>query len=163
MGNNYLGSSSTLSFMKRHEALIPLSRDHHQLLILAQVLKQDVPAYKNMPTTPEGQRDYALERFQKVISPHFRWEEEVLLPLAEKYGDKLQRQAQQVRDEHKDLRKAFAQLLDASVEDLPQQLDLLGRQIAAHVRFEERRFFEKLQEMLPESAWISMEQPGRWN
>ena len=71
--------------------------------------------------------------------------------------------AQQVRDEHAALREAFDRLVDAPVEDLPQQLDLLGRQLAAHVRFEERRFFEKLQETLPDSAWISMEQPGRWN
>ncbi|MEL6972906.1 MAG: hemerythrin domain-containing protein [Bacteroidota bacterium] len=149
--------------MKRHEALVPLSRDHHQLLILAQVLKQDVPAYKNMPTTPDAQRNFALERYQQIISPHFRWEEEVLLPLAEKYGDKLQRQADQVRDEHQALREAFDRLVDAPLEDLPQQLDMLGRQLAAHVRFEERRFFEKLQEVLPESAWISVEQPGRWN
>lgn len=149
--------------MKRHEALVPLSREHHQLLILAQVLKQDVPAFRNMPDTPETQRNYALERYQQILSPHFRWEEEVLLPLAEKYGDKLQRMAQQVRDEHAALREAFDRLVDATAEDLPQQLDLLGRQLAAHVRFEERRFFEKLQETLPDSAWISMEQPGRWN
>ena len=87
----------------------------------------------------------------------------MLLPLAEKYGDKLQRQAQQVREEHEALRTAFARLVDAPVEALPQQLDMLGRQLAAHVRFEERRFFEKLQEVLPDSAWISVEQPGRWN
>lgn len=149
--------------MKRHEALVPLSREHHQLLILAQVLKQDVPAYKNMPSTPEAQRTYALDRYQQILSPHFRWEEEVLLPLAERYGDKLTTMAQQVRDEHRELRAAFDRLVDAPTSDLPQQLDLLGRQLAAHVRFEERRFFETLQDTLPAAAWISVEQPGRWN
>ena len=68
-----------------------------------------------------------------------------------------------MREEHRELRAAFDRLVDAPESDLPQQLDLLGRQLAAHVRFEERRFFEKLQEILPDTAWMSVEQPGRWN
>jgi hypothetical protein len=36
--------------MKRHEALIPLSRDHHGTLILARLLRSDAPPYKGLPT-----------------------------------------------------------------------------------------------------------------
>jgi len=149
--------------MKRHEALVPLSREHHHLLILAQVLKHDVPAYPNMPTTPAEQRTYALARFDDLLSAHFRWEEEVLLPLAERYGDKLCRLAHQVRTDHAAIRTAFDNLKTATDLDLPQQLDALGHQLAAHVRFEERIFFQKMQDLLPPEAWIGLEQPGRWN
>lgn len=149
--------------MKRHPALTPLSREHHLLLVLAQVLKQDVPAYKNMPTTPDEQREYALDQYITLIEPHFAWEEKVLLPLANRYGHKLQRMVSQVRVEHQSLRKAFEQLTSADTAELPQLLDLLGRELAANVRFEERVLFQKMQELLPETAWISMEQPGRWN
>ena len=149
--------------MKRHPALTPLSREHHQLLVLAQVLKHDVPAYKNMPATPNEQRAYALERYTELLEPHFSWEEKVLFPLAERYGDKLQRLVAQVLEEHQALRDAFEKLPLAAEADLPQELDLLGRAISANVRFEERVLFQKMQELLPESAWISMEQPGRWN
>jgi iron-sulfur cluster repair protein YtfE (RIC family) len=149
--------------MKRHPALMPLSRQHHQLLVLAQVLKHDVPAYKNMPATPSEQRAYALERYAKLIEPHFAWEEKVLLPLAERYGDKLQRLVAQVLTEHQALKEAFEKLPITSEADLPNELDLLGRALSANVRFEERVLFQKMQELLPEAAWISMEQPGRWN
>ncbi|WP_156825741.1 hemerythrin domain-containing protein [Lewinella cohaerens] len=149
--------------MKRHPALTPLSREHHQLLVLAQVLKQDVPAYKNMPVTPIEQRDYALERYTELIEPHFAWEEKVLLPLAKRYGDKLLRLSAQVLTEHDAIRKAFEQLAVTPEADLAQELDLLGRALSANVRFEERVLFQKMQELLPETAWISMEQPGRWN
>ena len=149
--------------MKRHPALTPLSREHHQLLVLAQVLKHDVPAYKNMPATPSEQRAYALERYTELLEPHFSWEEKVLFPLAERYGDKLQRLVAQVLEEHQALRDAFEKLPLAAEADLPQELDLLGRAISGNVRFEERVLFQKMQELLPESAWISMEQPGRWN
>lgn len=133
------------------------------MLILAQVLKQDVPPYKNMPATAEEQRIYALSRFQTLVSPHFRWEEEVLLPLAENYGDKLIQLAKKVREEHQSLRQGFTDLVNAPEADLAQQMDLLGRQLAAHIRFEERIFFQKMQDILPDAAWISVEEPGRWN
>ncbi|WP_367392770.1 hemerythrin domain-containing protein [Lewinella sp. LCG006] len=149
--------------MKRHPALMPLSREHHQLLVLAQVLKHDVPAYKNMPATPNEQRAYALERYTDLIEAHFAWEEKVLLPLAERYGDKLQRLVTQVLAEHQALREAFEKLPITPEADLPQELDLLGRALSANVRFEERVLLQKMQELLPETAWISMEQPGRWN
>lgn len=142
---------------------MPLSRQHHQLLVLAQVLKHDVPAYKNMPTTPSEQRIYALERYAQLIEPHFAWEEKVLLPLAERYGDKLKRLVAQVLAEHQALKDAFEKLPVTLEADLPQELDLLGRALSANVRFEERVLFQKMQELLPETAWISMEQPGRWN
>ena len=119
--------------MKRHEALVPLSREHHHLLILAQVLKHDVPAYPNMPTTPAEQRAYALARFDDLLSAHFRWEEEAILPLAERYGDKLCRLANQVRTDHAAIRTAFDNLKTATDQDLPQQLDALGHQLAAYL------------------------------
>ena len=117
--------------MKRHPALTPLSREHHQLLVLAQVLKHDVPAYKNMPATPSEQRAYALERYTELLEPHFSWEEKVLFPLAERYGDKLQRLVAQVLEEHQALRDAFEKLPLAAEADLPQELDLLGRAVSA--------------------------------
>ena len=149
--------------MKRHPALTPLSREHHLLLVLAQVLKQDVPAYRNMPATPAAQRNYALEQYERLIEPHFAWEDKVLLPLAARYGDKLRKLAEQALREHGELRDAFRDLPPEDDDDLPQQLDLLGRRLAANVRFEERILFQKMQELLPETAWIGLEQPGRWN
>ena len=35
--------------MKRHKALIPLSHDHHLLLLLAQLIKKNAPDYKGLP------------------------------------------------------------------------------------------------------------------
>ncbi len=61
--------------MKRHEALIPLSREHHGALLLAQVLKSDVPDYKGMPTLPAEKAAYALETFTNTLQPHFKKEE----------------------------------------------------------------------------------------
>ena len=40
--------------MKRHEALAPLSREHHGTLILAQLLKKGAPVYKGLPDTDTG-------------------------------------------------------------------------------------------------------------
>ena len=53
--------------MKRHEALAPLSRDHHEALILSQLLKKDSPAYKGLPVTVEGKVNYAVGFFEKNL------------------------------------------------------------------------------------------------
>src|SRR5262245_28352407 len=64
--------------MKRHEALRPLSRDHHQGLVHARRLRQ-VNSDAAAPETRElTQR--LVEFFQQELSRHFREEEEELMP-----------------------------------------------------------------------------------
>ena len=64
--------------MKRHEALAPLSREHHSALILAQLLKKDAPAYKGLPTALNEKTAYALQMFTATLQLHFTNEEEML-------------------------------------------------------------------------------------
>ena len=57
--------------IKRHKALQPLSRDHHQGLILAQILKKGAPQYKGMPSTIEGKKEYAIAFSESELKQHF--------------------------------------------------------------------------------------------
>lgn len=43
---------------KRHKTLIPLSKSHHQVLMLAQILRSDVPSFKGMPDSLREKIDY---------------------------------------------------------------------------------------------------------
>ena len=64
--------------MKRHDALAPLSREHHSALLLAQLLKKEAPAYKGMPTALNEKAAYALNIFTTKLQMHFKKEEEML-------------------------------------------------------------------------------------
>ena len=66
--------------MKRHQALIPLSQDHHHGLLLAQLLKRNAPEYHGLPNDLLGKMQFAIEMFHKELDHHFRDEEEFVFP-----------------------------------------------------------------------------------
>ena len=67
--------------MKRIEAIAPLSRDHHEVLILAQLLKHNAPKYPTLPETKEGKITFALKEYNVKIKPHFDIEEQMMIKL----------------------------------------------------------------------------------
>jgi hypothetical protein len=60
--------------MKRHPALVPLSRDHHHALVIARRLRQATEQ-----TADDAARAF-LAHWHDEERHHFRLEEEVLLP-----------------------------------------------------------------------------------
>ena len=133
--------------LRRHPSLIPLSRDHHHGLVLAQLLKYDVPDYRGMPQTVEGKIAYAIRFCEEELRPHFRKEEEILLPAVAGYDALLDAHCERIRSEHRQL----AQIPDAWRASTPTGADLdeFGRLLAEHIRFEERVFFQRLQAVVP--------------
>lgn len=129
--------------MKRHEALIPLSREHHQNLILAQSLKSSVKDYKGMPTTPEEKAKMALNEFNNGIRKHFD-NEEVILKSLEHYPE-LSSITEEILSEHTALTKMFLALDNEYVTD--EQLDLLGRSLYDHIRKEDRVLFPLIESL----------------
>ncbi len=132
--------------LKRHPALIPLSREHHEGLILAQLLKSDVPDYKGLPTTLEGKLAYARSQYEQVLSAHFEKEEQLLVPESKAYGAEPAAMADRVVEEHRRIRQNLEALDEHSS---PEEFSLLGRLLERHIRFEEREWFATLQEVLP--------------
>lgn len=120
--------------MKRSEALIPLSHDHHQALFVAKLLR-DAP---DAPDRGKGARSAFMEFWRKDGEVHFRIEEEVLAPgvglPAGVASDGLTR----MRDEHALIRGLVSSL---TAESDPEQLREIGQALSDHVRFEERELF----------------------
>ena len=128
--------------MKRHEAIAPLSRDHHTSLILAQLLKKNAPAYKGLPDTIAEKATYAQELFQDSIQKHFE-QEEAMLDLVKHCDAELTSITKEIKTEHKDLTVLFHSLERAT--DLTGTLDTLGIALEKHIRKEERILFPLLQ------------------
>jgi len=135
--------------MKRHSALINLSREHHAALILAQILKKDGPNFKDLPTDDEGKRNYTISFYKTDLAKHFQFEEEILFPFVNKQSDLLKEQTVQLISEHKKLKSLIQKLLTpGNVETL---LDRIGMLLEKHIRFEERVYFQKVQEIFPDN------------
>jgi hemerythrin-like domain-containing protein len=134
--------------MKRHEALAPLSRDHHGSLILAQLLKKGAPAYKGLPTDNAGKARYAMQEFEQHIKHHFE-QEEKMLAMVEIHHKEIEKLGKEIRGEHIQLAAHFHSLDDSP--GLENRMDGLGRMLETHIRKEERELFPLLQQHCSES------------
>jgi len=123
--------------MKRDPRLHGLSSEHHHALVLARTCAARAGAW----TQADGTELAA--RFEAELEPHFRTEEEVLLPaLREACAEAL---AEQLEREHAVLRSL---LRAAQAGDGPAATELATR-LSEHVRFEERELFPACEARLP--------------
>ena len=134
--------------MKRHEALAPLSREHHGTLILARLLKKNASEYKGLPTNATDKAAYALQQFEELIKKHFR-QEEAILEKAKGCHYDIKSLAVEIIQEHQQLTALFLSLNVASTpEDI---MDRLANALENHIRKEERVLFPLLQQHCSEA------------
>ena len=135
-------------FMKRHPALIPLSQDHHQGLLLAQLIKKDAPNYNGLPNDLIGKMNYAKEVYTNDLVQHFKDEEELVFPFLKGKNKEVDKLISEILNEHILLKQKIISLDKNS--DLINQLDEIGILLDEHIRKEERILFEKAQVLLNE-------------
>lgn len=121
--------------MRRSEALRSLSRDHHQALSIGRDLRR--------ATDAEAAAERFLEFWNREGALHFRLEEEVLLPYWDLLGTVHAEAAERLAREHLQLRSAALRVARGtpSLAVVRQ----LGERLAAHVRFEERELFPRVE------------------
>ena len=141
--------------LKRHKALHILSHDHHQGLILAQLIKKDSPHYKKLPHTIIGKKDYTIRFYKDELIKHFEDEEKILFPFVKGKNDKVDNLLEEIVTEHKKIRQLINRL--ESGEDVEITMDELGHLLESHIRKEERILFGKIQEILSEEELVTLE------
>lgn len=129
--------------MKRHPALQSLSREHHPALVLAMACKRaiqpgDMQAVRELNARVE--RVFAAE-----LEPHFRLEEEALLPLLREAGQAAL--VERTLNEHVALRTLAGALRSPDAVRLAQ----FGQALSDHVRFEEQTLFPAAEQVVPEN------------
>ena len=139
--------------MKRHPSLAPLSRDHHAALILAQLLKENAPAYKGLPTSVSGKAEYAAAFYKTHLIKHFVQEEKMLKKLGSK-NEVLATLASEIFYEHERLTEMFTSI--GSSDGQVKVLNQLGYELEAHIRKEERMLFPLLQQHCSEEELKSL-------
>ncbi len=118
--------------MKRHEALVQLSRDHHFGLLLCWKLKEGL----KKEVSPERMSKYIRLFYEQNLKPHFQEEEETLFPI--------------LGDEHPLIQEAvgqhriFEQMITAGFES-PEKIQHFRDLLELHIRTEERVIFPEIE------------------
>ena len=120
--------------MKRHQALIPLSHDHHHALVEARRLRRAADRSED----PSGPATAFIRFFRTSSVPHFREEEETLFPLVIDVEEARELLVQALLD-HQHM-YALVAALEAG-DDVRATMRALGERLEAHVRLEERALF----------------------
>lgn len=140
--------------MRRDPVLIPVSRQHRRLLMLAQLLKRNAPPYKGLPDTLAGKIAYASALRQTLLTAHTRYEEQVLFPFFRTAGGAISQLTDELEAEHQEIERLFQALASLAPEGIlpeataPQAAllaDQLGHLLERHIRKEERELFQQVQ------------------
>ncbi len=123
--------------MQRHESLQPLSREHHHTLKIARRLQRG-------ESDADLIRDLAQHRGE--LEAHFAVEEfmgrQALLQCPA--DTTLSGQLDRMQREHRQIEQLLVEMLDEAGDSVTGHR--LGELLVAHIRFEERELFNRLQE-----------------
>ena len=119
--------------MKRHPALVELSRDHQHGLAAAYTLRHAAE------TDRAAARSAFLFFWRSEAEDHFQIEEQILLPALQGL-DAAVEPVNRVLREHADIRRRAADLSDEAQPAL-DDLHSLGGLLERHIRYEERELF----------------------
>ncbi len=134
--------------LKRHSSLIPLSHDHQTGLLLAMILKKETPQYRGMPGTTEGKLKLLKERFDVELKPHFDKEENILFPMITGRVEEIDVLIDELIGDHNKLRVWITEAKEGA--SLYDDLDKIGNLLDDHIRKEERKLFQLVQENFSE-------------
>lgn len=121
--------------IKRDQSLRPLSREHHQGLLLTWKIKKGLAKGVEMDRI----KTYCNWFYENHIKPHFAIEEKYVFPVLGNDHELIQK----ALADHSRLRKLFEQQAD-----LQTTIKSLGEELEQHIRFEERVLFNEIQNIV---------------
>lgn len=135
--------------LKRDRSLIPLSHDHHHGLVRVFEIRQALRAGDGAAAR---QREITRAFYADDLQPHFRAEEEVLVPALREHAAVQEVEIARLIHDHRRLGELIAEL-DSRPTALAELADLLE----AHIRREERELFPAFQEHVPPDRRAAVE------
>lgn len=136
--------------MLRDKNLIPLSHQHQHALALCVRIERASPIPK--ADLAAWQAELA-QLFQGEIRVHFAAEEQVLFPAARRFAE-LVPLVDELLSDHEWLRAQFAKATTKPIT--PETIQALAARLSAHIRKEERQFFQHLQDRMSSEEMTSI-------
>lgn len=136
--------------MKRHLQLQPLSRQHHNGLLIALLLSKGV---KRKADRLE-MASFIVHNWETELKEHFQLEETVLLPILVRHNFE-PALVEKLKAEHRILSGLAKEAVNGSITI--DQIEFFASLLTEHIRFEERQFFPAAEKILSE---VEMEDIG---
>lgn len=127
--------------MKRHIHLQPLSRQHHQGLLMVLLLQKGLQ--KNAAI--DVMQEFLVSVWNSDLESHFNQEENFLLPLLQDKPIDPQLTARLWQD-HAVLRELAAKAITGSLNEI--EIGYFAERLEQHIRFEERIYFPAAEQVL---------------
>ncbi len=118
--------------MKRHEALVQLSRDHHFGLLLCWKLKEGL----KKDISVERMSKYIVLFYEQNLKPHFAEEEETIFLILGNAHPLIEEAISQHRELEKMISDGF---------ETPEQIQTFRDLLELHIRTEERQIFPEIE------------------
>ncbi len=118
--------------IKRNEALVQLSRDHHYGLLLCWKIREGI----KRRIEPQRIKNYVDWFWLHHLEQHFEIEEKYLFPILGNQNEMVE----QALAEHRRLKVLFE-----NENDLHNSISLIEKELEKHIRFEERVLFNEIQ------------------
>lgn len=125
---------------KRHESLIPLSREHHYALMLCLRINRGLPIHIADPEWLRSKARQTIQFFELDLQTHFRAEEQILFP-AMRDIPQTAALISELCSEHREIETLMKRLQSGEAESIATTLKEFARVLEAHVRKEERLLF----------------------
>jgi len=125
---------------RRHESLIPLSREHHHALMLCLGIHRGLQGHRTDETWLREKAARAAQFFASDLTAHFKKEEEALFPAMESLPGASELLST-LRTEHKELGAIAERLSRTEGEQLVRALGEFADLLETHIRKEERALF----------------------
>lgn len=134
---------------RRHESLIPLSREHQYALLLCLRIHRGLESHQNDPVWLQSKAENVVRFFAGDLRPHFQAEEEVLFPAMQHCATELLRD---LIAEHRKLEWLAGGLHYCETGFLSTRLKAFADLLEAHVRREERELFPLFEQQVTPNA-----------
>ncbi len=137
---------------RRHESLVPLSREHHYALMLCLRIHRGLKLHQDDSAWLRDKAETVIRFFTSDLTPHFEAEEEVLFPAMQSCAEATAL-LRELLSEHREIEQMTAGLRDCETELLAVRLSAFADLLEAHIRREERELFPLFeQQVTPEMA-----------
>ena len=143
--------------MKRHPALVALSHDHHEILLVARLLRRRGASVPGGGRLDERRQCQVVRQFEAGLRAHFRVEEGALRVAAGNGAPRTGELLRAAAGTHRELERMLGAVCRDTEADT--KLGHLGESLHDYVRGQERELFQELQRVLSEPE---LAQVGRY-
>jgi hemerythrin-like domain-containing protein len=141
---------------RRHESIIPLSREHHYGLMLCLRIHRGLPLDALDEAWVREKAAQAARFFATDLAAHFKAEEEALFPAMLDFADAPELLSELLA-EHRELEALAARLRETEVVRLAETLGEFADLLESHIRKEERELFPLYESLVSDEAAAEVE------